>query len=80
VGCEQVRTCHIKRSAWLLSRVKLTVPASHKRVDTTTVRPIQAIILRPFHPNFIGLDMDQMHAPISSFLTLLGALSALRDT
>jgi hypothetical protein len=32
--CAQARTCRISRSASAVSRVRLTVPASHKRVET----------------------------------------------
>src|SRR5437764_296677 len=46
-ACPHLRTCCISRSASWVSRVGLTTPASHKRVETITANPIHTIILRP---------------------------------
>ena len=48
MGWQQARTCWSKRFARLRSRLRLTTPPNHKRVDTIIAKPIQAIILCPF--------------------------------
>ena len=62
-GWQQARTCANKRSAKLRSRVKLTTPPNHNRVDTIIAKPIQASILWPFTRMRIRLYMNQIEIP-----------------
>src|SRR5437588_2232614 len=75
-GRQHARTCASKRSARLRSRVRLTTPPNHKRVDTIMAKPIQAMILHPFtrissaRP-LLQVQLPLLHHCLMNLLTML---------
>jgi len=74
-----VRTCCRSRSARVLSRVRLTTPASHNRLETIIANPIHTIIPRAFTRMRVSLDMD--HIELSLFNeSMMDSLTGLSGT
>ena len=63
-GRQHARTCASKRSARPRSRVRLTTPPNHKRVDTIMAKPIQAMILHPFTRISSARPLLQVQLPL----------------